>query len=309
MQTKSPNISIIIPTYNRAVYLSAAIDSVLCQTYKDFELIVVDDGSSDNTREIVQAYSDQRIRYLYKKNGGAASALNLGIKNSRGNFIARLDSDDIFLPKKLEIQVESLDVNPDIGLVYTQAYNIDSEGNILRLYLKNHTCPQEALKVMRHFLFPPSQSIMFRKSCIDKAGYFDENIPIAEDWDFCIRMARHYKFAYCDKPLVKIRRHSEMITSDKLKCAQAILRVMQKHVETLSMGEEKSWLSPHYYNLGRIYLYEKDYKSARKNFFSALRYDAGSLKNLFFFGVTSLPDSIIEKFRYIKGHFNGALKN
>jgi glycosyltransferase involved in cell wall biosynthesis len=303
MLTKGPKISVIIPTYNRAAYLYESIDSVLCQTYEDLELIVVDDGSSDNTREVVQEYNDLRIKYIYKKNGGAASALNLGIKESKGNYIARLDSDDMFLPEKLEMQIKFIDFNPDIGLVYTQAYNTDEKGNVLELYLKDHTYPNNSLKVLRYFLFPPSQSIMFRKSCIDRVGYFDEDMPITEDWDFCIRMAQYYKFAYIDKPLVKIRKHTKMITSDKIKSAQAILRVMEKHSETLSLGEGKEWLAPHYYNLGRLYLYKRDYKRARGKFFSALRYDPSLLRNFFFFGLTSLPSFMIEGIRDLKGYF------
>lgn len=309
MHVKNPKVSVIIPTYNRAAYLSDAIESVLCQTLKDFELIIVDDGSSDKTREIINAYSDQRIKYLYKENGGAASAMNFGIAKSTGSYIARLDSDDIFLPEKLEIQVNLLNLNPEYGLVYTQAYNIDEKGNMLGLYLNNHTCPLEPLKVLRHFLFPPSQSIMFRKSCMDTIGYFDEDMPIAEDWDFCIRMAQQYKFAYCDEPLVKIRRHSEMITADKIKTSHAILRVMQKHIKTLSMEGGESWLSPHYYKVGRRYLYMNDYKSARQNFFMAFRYDPTAMKNLLFLGIASLPASIIEMIRDQKDRFNSSLRH
>ncbi|MGA1797129.1 MAG: glycosyltransferase [bacterium] len=295
-----PSVSVIIPTYNRAWALKDAVESVLNQTYGDIEIIVVDDGSTDRTRECMEGFTDPRVRCLYKENGGAASALNLGIRQSTGTYIARLDSDDVFLPKKLEIQVRVMNENPNVGLVYTQAYDIDREGNILGLYLTNHTCPCDPLKVLRHFLFPPSQSIMFRKDCIDTVGYFDENMPITEDWDFCIRMARRYPFAYCDEPLVKIRRHPGMITGDKLASAQAILRVMQKHVTTLSSGEGDSWMSPHYYRLGRLYFYGREYDKARHAFSTALRHDPLSLKNLAFRGISSLPPGLIERLKGLK---------
>lgn len=275
------------------------------QTYGDLELIVVDDGSTDRTRECMEGFTDQRVRYLYKENGGVASALNFGIRQSTGTYIARLDSDDVFLPRKLEIQVNVLNENPDIGLVYTQAYDMDREGNILGLYLTDHTCPCDPLKVLRHFLFPPSQSIMFRRSCIDKVGYFDEGLPVAEDWDFCIRMARQYPFAYCDEPLVKIRRHPDMITADKLSSAHAILRVMQRHVTTLSSGEGDSWMSPHYYRLGRLYFYEKKYDKAREGFAAALHYDPLSLKNLVFWGISCLPPGLIERLKGLKRSLYG----
>jgi len=139
---------------------------------------------------------------------------------------------------------------------------------------------------------------MFRKGCIDTVGYFDEDLPVAEDWDFCIRMARQYPFAYCDEPLVKIRRHPDMITADRLKSAQAIAWVMSRHVATLSSGEGESWISTHYYRLGRLYFYEREYDRARECFSTALRYDPISLKNYLFWGISSLPPGLIE---WLKG--------
>jgi len=295
-----PSVSVIIPTYNRAWAIKDAVDSVLNQTYGDLEIIVVDDGSTDRTRECIEGFKDPRVRYLYKENGGVASALNFGIRQSTGAYIARLDSDDIFLPRKLEIQIKVMNGNPDVGLVYTHAYEMDLEGNVLGLYLKGHTCPCDPLKVLRHFLFPPSQSIMFRRSCIDTIGYFDEDLPVAEDWDFCIRMAREYPFAYCDEPLVKIRRHPGMITADRLKSAQAIVQVMRRHVKTLSSCGEESWMSPHYYRLGRLYFYGREYDKAREGFSTALRYDPFSLKNLVFWGISSLPPGLIEWLKGLK---------
>jgi hypothetical protein len=182
---------------------------------------------------------------------------------------------------------------------------MDREGNILGLYLKGHACPCDPLKVLRHFLFPPSQSIMFRRSCIDTVGYFDEDLPVAEDWDFCIRMAGRYPFAYCDEPLVKIRKHPGMITADRLKSAQAILRVMQRHVVTLSAGEGESWMSPHCYRLGRLYFYGREYERAREAFSTALHYDPFSLKNLAFRGISSLPSGLIERLKRLKHAVRG----
>ncbi|MGA1823650.1 MAG: glycosyltransferase [bacterium] len=301
MTSKRPKVSVIIPTYNQAGYLCEAIESVLCQTYNDYELVVIDDGSYDNTKEAVSSYSSAKIRYFYQKNNGLPSALNLALDKSRGEYIARLDHDDLYLTEKLEKQVSLLDSNPNIGLVYTQAYTIDEKGNIDGLYLKNHTCPPEPLRILRHFLFPPTQSIMFRRTCLDKVSYFDKNMPIANDWDFCIRMVQHYKFAYIEKPLVKIRRHSGATTTlNKKKAALDIIQVMQKHLKILSMGESKAWISPHYYNLGRIYFYERDYKNAKKNFLLALKYNPYALKNLFFFALGSFPPSLIGRIRTIK---------
>src|SRR5690349_3602213 len=108
-----PKVSVIIPTYNRAQFIARAVDSVLEQTYKDFEIIVIDDGSSDNTQEILKAY-EGKIRYVYQQNKGISAARNRGIQEAKGEYIAFLDSDDVWKPEKLSVQVAILDVNPHV---------------------------------------------------------------------------------------------------------------------------------------------------------------------------------------------------
>ena len=120
-----PVVSAIIPTYNFGRFLGEAIQSVLDQTFTDFELIVVDDGSTDDTREVVGSFNDSRIRYIYQENRGLPAARNTGIKASRGEYIAFLDSDDIWLTQNLELKVKSLDSHPDAGLVCSDGYNFD----------------------------------------------------------------------------------------------------------------------------------------------------------------------------------------
>src|SRR5882724_2062331 len=127
---KQPKVSVIIPTYNRAHYLGTAVNSVLSQTFSDFELIVVDDGSTDDTMRLVERFHDSRLRYIYQQHRGISAAMNAGIRAARGGYIARLDSDDIWLPDMLEVEVGVLDARPEIGLVYAKAQGMDKNCNL-----------------------------------------------------------------------------------------------------------------------------------------------------------------------------------
>lgn len=292
-----PTVSIIIPTFNRSKFIGQAIYSALRQTFFDFEIIVIDDGSTDGTRNVVEQFDDYRIRYYYQKNRGVSSALNLGIQKSKGEFIARLDSDDLFLPQKIESQIRVFRSKPQVGLVYTQAFNVDSELNFIGLYPQQHKLPQNLLKALRMALFPPSQSIMFRKRCVLRTGFFNEKIHIAEDWDFCIRMARYYSFYYIERPLVLIRKHDAMITGNKLETTRQILAVLEKHKRILADGEGYSWLSPHYYGLGRQLFYHNDFKNARNAFSESVSYNPLNINSLLFYLFAYLPAKFLKKLK------------
>jgi glycosyltransferase involved in cell wall biosynthesis len=292
---EAPVVSVIIPTYNRESYIIEAIESVLNQTFDDLEIIIIDDGSTDNTPSIVKRIHDSRIRYFYlKHNNGVAAALNYGIKNSKGKYISRLDSDDIFLPEKIGSQVEVLENNPDIGLVYTRAYNISEQGDIVALYPAISTHPENPLKMLRHFLFTPSQSIVFRKQCIERIGLYDTTIRFSSDWDFCVRMAARYKFFYIPIPLVKIRKHNNMLTGDKLRSVQHTVMVLEKHKQLLAQDEGFQWLSPWYYHVGRQLFYRSDYLSARNAFRTAVRFQVVNFKALVFWALTMLPAELLQ---------------
>lgn len=124
-----PKVSVIIPAYNMAWYTLETVESVLKQTFRDYEIIVVDDGSADNTKDLLHPYIESyRITYIYKENGGASSARNVWIRASQGEYVALLDCDDLWLPEKLEFCVNVLDNKPEVGLVYTFFYRIDRKG-------------------------------------------------------------------------------------------------------------------------------------------------------------------------------------
>ena len=134
-----PTVSVVIPTYNRALMVKEAIQSVLDQTYSDFEIIVVDDGSTDDTREVVTAFAD-KVRYVFQENSGRSNARNRAIHMARGRYIAFLDSDDLYMPHKLDMQVACMEKVPEFGMVYSTAVCIDEQGNDLtRIYKANES--------------------------------------------------------------------------------------------------------------------------------------------------------------------------
>lgn len=184
-----PTISVVIPTYNRAGMVGAAIQSVLEQTYSDWELIVVDDGSQDNTAEVVAGYADSRIRYIYQENRKLPGARNTGIQASQGDYVAFLDSDDLFLPDKLRLQATILATKVDVGLVASGWSEVDSHGQILRTLL-----PWQLRRELgfSHWLYGCPfivPSVLMRRTWLDTAGLFDEEQHYVEDWDLWLRLA------------------------------------------------------------------------------------------------------------------------
>lgn len=202
-------VSVIIPSYNYGEFISDGIESVINQTYKDFEIIVVDDGSTDNTSESVKKYQD-RVSYFYKENGGPSSARNYGIHNAKGKYICFLDADDIFLPEKLELQINYMEDNKDdnIGLIYSDYYCVSRRLKITDYYESiGFLSQKEAVKYLYNYNYINTSTVMIPKACIDKVGSFNEEYKYLEDYDLWLRLGCNYKFGYINKPLVKTRSH------------------------------------------------------------------------------------------------------
>jgi len=191
--------------------IAEAIDSVLNQTFKDFELIVVDNYSGDNTESIVKSYSDNRIRYFKNRNKGLVSInRNYGIKKSCGEYIAFLDDDDLWLPEKLEKQVELLDSNNAAGLVYSDSYIIDSNGD-LREHTYFYSRKPVAGNVLNELLLNnpiPLLTTIVKRELLNKVGGFNPRYKIAQDYDLWLRMAEYCPIDFIEQPLAKFRVHS-----------------------------------------------------------------------------------------------------
>lgn len=211
---RKPQVSVIIPTYNRGWILKEAIDSVLTQDYKDFELIVVDDGSTDNTSEILASYGNG-IRVLFQENKGVSAARNRGIAEASGQFIAFIDSDDLWLPQKLSTQVEFFNQTPDALICQTEEVWIRKGKRVN---------PKMRHKKPSGMIFEPSlelclvspSAVMIRRVLFDRIGEFDVTLPACEDYDLWLRISCRFPVHLIDTPLI-IKRggHNDQLSSMK----------------------------------------------------------------------------------------------
>ncbi len=205
--TTDPAVSIVLPTYDRASLIGRSIRSVLAQTYTDFELIVVDDGSFDGTADVVARFDDPRVVYLrLEQNGGAAAARNAGIRQAAAPFLAFQDSDDEWLPEKLEIQMQSFArCDAGVGIVYSDMQRIQRNGES-----HYHRSPDiasgvliNASKSFYQVCRLGIQSTVIRRECLQAVGGFNEAFPALEDLELFIRLSRRYRFHHLEMPLVR----------------------------------------------------------------------------------------------------------
>jgi len=191
-----PLVSVVIATYNMGQYLSQAVDSILAQSWTNIEIIVVDDGSTDNTSSMMQRYENNaKVIYIRNSNQGQPKAKNCGIKNSRGEFIAFCDADDFWEPNKLAVQMP-LFANTKVGIVYSEVSNID-ENN--QRYAKAPNEERREGKITEHMLMQncvPFGTAVIRKACTEKNGIFDEQFRMGIDWDLWLRYSLDWEFAY-----------------------------------------------------------------------------------------------------------------
>ncbi len=208
-------VSIVIPTYNRSDILKTTIDSALRQTYKNIEVIVVDDGSTDNTEEICVEYG-VKIRYFRKPNGGTASALNYGIKIMQGSWFKWLSSDDVLNPEAVEKLVNAAKISK-CKIIYSDFDQIDENDNYISTFREHHCTDyyEFAARLLDNFVANGS-TILIHRSCFDTVGLFDENLRTSEDYDWWLRacLVHRYMFWHVPEILLKYRRHAQQLTSE-----------------------------------------------------------------------------------------------
>jgi glycosyltransferase involved in cell wall biosynthesis len=220
-------VSVIIPAYNQGHYLSEAIQSVLDQTYQDFEIIIVDDGSTDDTSEVAKSFDDPRVRSIYQENSGLSAARNTGIRHSTGAYLTYLDSDDLFLPEKLDLLVAALKNNLEIGFVAGQAIPIDENGQWISKVFD--TAPPT--KGSQLLLGNPLHvgSVLVRREWQERVGFFDEDLRSYEDWHMWLRLAlAGCKMGWVAKPVSLYRFHSAQMTRDVRQMTTASLATLDK---------------------------------------------------------------------------------
>lgn len=228
-----PGVSVVIPTYNRAGVVTRAIQSVLAQSYQAFEIIVVDDGSTDGTPMAVAAIQDPRIRYIrHDRNQGGGSARNAGIAAARGEYVAFLDSDDEWMPDKLERQVRVLGPSgPEIGAVCTGFVSLDARGQVRKTTIPTtrHVDPDGLLT---RNLIGTTSTFVARTGCLQAIGGFDTSLASCQDWDLYARLARHFRIAFVPEALV--RHHvgnGDRISYNSAAVIGGHLRLAEKYLE------------------------------------------------------------------------------
>lgn len=271
MNGTKPAVSVVLPTYNRARLLPESIGSVLAQTYSDLEIIVVDDGSTDDTREVVSTIDDRRVRYLgLTKNMGQAIARNAGIGEATANLIAFQDSDDMWLPEKLDMQISALrESAPNTGVVYTAYERIcGNRSEVLpsrRIATKTGDIHARLLKGN----FITIQTTLIGRECFEKIGIFDEGQKTMDDWDLFIRLSGKYHVAFVDRPLVKYRVRSDSISVDLDRFVRSYERILAKHKEEIP--DNSDLLAWHYAVIGGHLCRNGDLSRGRAYLGKALR--------------------------------------
>lgn len=201
-----PKVSIIIPAYNAMKYLPETVENVLQQTFKDYEVIIVNDGSSDEIVQWVTDLNHPQVVLVSQENQGLSGARNTGIQQAQGEYVALLDADDLWHPSKLEKQVQILDQCPKAGLVYTWTALIDEQGQPTGRFFKTEDEGNVWHKLITFNMVGCGSVPLIRRSCFDTVGLFDRNLKsFVEDWDLWLRMAPHYEFKVVKEPLVYYR--------------------------------------------------------------------------------------------------------
>lgn len=220
MSKTTPKVSIVVPAYNRRDYIERTVESVLRQSYTHYELIVVDDGSTDGTFEVLSSYAAEgKLELLHhpgRANRGQSASLNLGLSVATGEYVGLLDSDDMYGPDKLEIMVAFLEAHPEVGLVYSNGYAVDDQDRILyEIYDGEHQewNQPDAVLLDCYILLP--QNAIVRRAVLETAGPFEESFRSAQDHDMIVRLAEITRFEYIPTHTFYYRRHADSISSKR----------------------------------------------------------------------------------------------
>jgi glycosyltransferase involved in cell wall biosynthesis len=293
-----PLVSVVIPAFNRAAVLPEALDSVLAQTWKDFEVLVVDDGSTDDTESVLRPYVERDgIRLLRQANGGPSAARNRGIAAARGKYVAFLDSDDLWLPIKLAIQIPLLEARPAAVMAYGNLLNFDPDRGTLRLRYRPRsmrTGDLYRLLVYKKLLCQAS-TVVVRTAVARRVGGYDESLRRSEDRDFSTRLAREGPFLGVPEPLAIMRLHGDAnpkdvaddLPYDSVRDAEAqIIRKMLAYDPSLT-GIARRIHARYHLVWGLGYLAAGARKQARREFWHSIRSNPFQMR-AYFDGARSL---------------------
>ncbi len=295
-----PKVSVIIPVYNRARLIGKAIQSVLNQSYREFEIVVINDGSIDATESVIKKYqkSDKRIHYIcHEKNKGAAAARNTGVKNATGEYIAFQDSDDEWLPEKLEKQLAVFrNASPEVGIVYSDMWAVTEKGKKYfyssRIMSGNRIKYREALGygVMNIGI----GTALIRRECFDKVGMFDEKLPRFIDLEFFIRLSKYYYFCRIAEPLVKyFDTDRQRISSSRAARAEARELILKKYFHDIKT--DRKLLAKHYYGISIDLRSTGNFRKGRDYLVKTVKANPLNIKILFLLMLSFLGEDIYNR--------------
>jgi glycosyltransferase involved in cell wall biosynthesis len=285
----SPLFSVIIPTYNRARKVVRAVQSVMAQTFDDYEIWVIDDGSTDDTYGALSCLKDGRINYVCQSNSGVAIARNTGIARARGKYIAFLDSDDRWYPTKLERAARAIHAHPDVGLFYSRVEYVRETG--AKLWAPNiRNVGDNGYRALLVGNFVAMSAAVVKKSCFDLVGVFD--IPDCEDWDMWIRIARFFPIRMIDEALVII----EHLSSDSRSSYQYLGNVHDNVLDKAFRADpqlrealKRRARAGVACTKGRICLWAGEEASALKEFRQSVSLNRANWRALIYLGLLSFP--------------------
>jgi Glycosyltransferases, probably involved in cell wall biogenesis len=310
--SRGPKVSVIIPTYNRRLLLERALKSVLEQSYRDFEVIIVDDGSTDGTFEMLKGYgmtNSDKIKIIRQENRGESAARNAGIGIASGEYIAFQDSNDVWVKNKLEKQIAYMEQNTRFALTYTdisvyrngvlqfksrlheERYGYFKEGEIFLNLLKE--C----------FIFVPT--VVLRRSCLLSIGGFNQKLFVAQDYDLWLRIATKYPIGFLDEPLSICHYHGNNVTSDALlRCENFVCLFkdlfLNANLWLNALSIIRRRLSQGHYDLAYCFWVTGDYNSARKNFYLSLKFNFIKWKSIVYILVSFFPEKFILVLKQLK---------
>lgn len=324
MQNQNPKVTVLMPVYNCESFLKEAINSILDQTFKDFEFLIINDGSTDKTGEILKSYNDPRIKIINnKKNIGLTKSLNKGLRVAKGEYIARQDADDISLPLRLEKEVEILEKDHKVGLVGIRYEVIDEAGKSFGI-VKYPTTDKEIKRLlMRENPFGHG-SVMLRKEYIENIGFYRTEFKYVQDLDFFLRISEKCEVVNISEPLYKFRispnslkkkveqdryaalarelaKERRKFGKDKLQIGNKteIDKILKK-IHSISWIERRKVLARTYYSWGYRLFYKGDYRRARMWILKSFFYNAFNVNTWIILTLTFLSPSMVDIIRKIK---------
>ncbi|MDZ8224906.1 MULTISPECIES: glycosyltransferase family A protein [unclassified Nostoc] len=247
-----PKVTVIIPAYNAMTYLPETLDSVLKQRFTDFEVLIINDGSTDSIVTWVSKITDYRVKLISQENQGLSAARNTGIVHAQGEYVAFLDADDLWEPTKLEKQVHCLDSKPEVGLVYTWTLLVDQQGISTGTVTASHTEGNIWEKLLLGDIIGSGSSAMIRRSCFETVGLFDTELSSIEDCDMWVRIAAIYPFAVIKEVLVYYRQHFTNMSKDYNKMMQNSRLKIEKKFQNVPF--ELLYLRPRAYGHAFLWL-------------------------------------------------------